>query len=282
MHNIGLIGLGNIGSYYTRQLLGAGYPLYVCDIDGPRVARAVEQGAIACDDPAALAARADIILLSLPGSPQVEQVMDGERGILAAVHAGQLVIDTGTTRPETDIRYHRLCAEKGVGYLDAPITWRKQGLTMMAGGTPEDYERGLKVLKCVGFKVLHVGPIGTGQVLKLANQVILAGQMAVWSEAVEFTRMAGLDPTLLRDYLEFPITPGLEGNEFSGGGQLALHYKDLIYAIDYAHQAGISLPITSQVHEIFKATKNYGDANWIQTGIVTYWRRMNAWDNENK
>ncbi|MHB9032190.1 MAG: NAD(P)-dependent oxidoreductase [Anaerolineae bacterium] len=281
MNRIGLIGLGNIGSYYTKKLLEAGYPLYVVDINPERVSFAVELGAHACAKPAELTAQVDIILFSLPGSPQVEQVMEGQHGVLAALRAGQLVIDTGTTRPETDISYQKQCAVKGVGYLDAPITWRKQGLIMMAGGEAEDFARGREILECIGYKVRHVGPIGSGQVLKLANQIILAGQMAIWSEAVEFTRQSRLDPTLLRDYLEFPITPGLEGDEFTGGGQLALHYKDLIYALDFAHDTGTSLPLTAQIHEIFKATKVYGDPNWIQTGIVTYWRRMNH-DDDNK
>ncbi len=276
MDTIGLVGLGNIGSYYTKKLLADGYPLYVVDIVPERVQAALAQGAAACATPAELAARVDIILLSLPASPQVEQVMDGPFGLLEGLHSGQLVIDTGTTRPETDRRYHQLCADIGVGYLDAPITWRKQGLIMMAGGEVADYERGLEVLNCLGYKVRHVGPIGTGQVLKLANQIILAGQMAVWSEAIEFTRQSGLDPELLRDYLEFPITPGLEGEQFAGSGQLTLHYKDLIYALDFAHDSGASLPLTAQIHEIFKAAKTYGDADWIQTGIVTFWRRMNS------
>jgi 3-hydroxyisobutyrate dehydrogenase-like beta-hydroxyacid dehydrogenase len=127
----------------------------------------------------------------------------------------------------------------------------------------------------LSFKLRHVGPIGSGQVLKLANQMVLAGQMAVWSEAIEFTRQSGLDQHLLSEYLDFPITPGLEGDSFEGGGQLALHYKDLIYALDFAHETGANVPLTAQIHEIFKATKMTGESNWMQTGIVTHWRHLN-------
>lgn len=275
METIGLIGVGNIGRYYSRSLLAAGYALSVVDIDPQRTLYARDLGARVCSTPAELAGQAEIILLSLPGSPQVEAVMEGPEGLLAGLHAGQLVVDTGTSRPETDIRYQRRCAALGVGYLDAPITWRSQGLIIMAGGEITDFERGCEVLGHLSFKLRHVGPIGSGQVLKLANQMILAGQMAVWSEAIEFTRQSGLDPHLLSEYLEFPITPGLEGDNFEGGGQLALHYKDLIYALDYAHETGANVPLTAQIHEIFKATKMTGESNWIQTGIVTHWRHLN-------
>lgn len=275
MQSIGLIGVGNIGRYFTRTLLAAGYPLTVVDIDPLRAQYARDLGAHICDTPAELAGQMDIVLLSLPGSPQVDMVMEGPEGLLGRLHAGQLVIDTGTSRPETDIRYQRHCTALGVGYLDAPITWRSQGLIIMVGGELADYERGREVLTCLSFKQRHVGPSGSGQVLKLANQMILAGQMAVWSEAIEFTRQSGLDPHLLSEYLEFPITPGLEGDNFEGGGQLALHYKDLIYALDYAHETGANVPLTAQIHEIFKATKRNGSANWVQTGIVTHWRRLN-------
>lgn len=275
MPSIGLIGVGNIGRYFTRTLLAAGYPLSVVDIDPQRLQYALDLGAQVCDNPAELAGKVDIVLLSLPGSPQVEMVMEGPDGLLARLHAGQLVIDTGTSRPETDIRYQCHSAARGAGYLDAPITWRSQGLIIMVGGEPADYERGREILTCLSFKLRHVGPIGSGQVLKLANQMILAGQMAVWSEAIEFTRQSGLDPHLLSEYLEFPITPGLEGESFEGGGQLALHYKDLIYALDYAHETGANVPLTAQIHEIFKATKMNGASDWVQTGIVTHWRRLN-------
>jgi 3-hydroxyisobutyrate dehydrogenase-like beta-hydroxyacid dehydrogenase len=280
MQPIGLIGVGNIGRYYTSTLLAAGYQLSVVDIDPQHAQFAYDLGAQVCITPAELAQQADIILLSLPGSPQVEAVMERPGGLLAGLHAGQLIIDTGTSRPETDIRYHCCCDALGVGYLDAPITWRSQGLTIMVGGEAADFERGREVLTCLSYKLRHVGSIGSGQVLKLANQMILAGQMAVWSEAIEFTRQGGLDPHLLSEYLDFPITPGLEGDNYEGGGQLALHYKDLIYALDYAHETSANVPLTAQVHEIFKAAKIYGEPNWLQTGIVTYWRRLNNKQND--
>ncbi|NLV74699.1 MAG: NAD(P)-dependent oxidoreductase [Chloroflexi bacterium] len=275
MERIGLIGLGNIGSYYTGKLVAAGYPLSVYDLDPARVAAAENIGAVGRANPAEVARESDVILLSLPASPNVEQVMSGEQGILKGLRAEQAVVDTGTTRPETEVLYAAECAALGASYLDAPITWRSHGLIIMVGGEVEAFERVRPVLETVGSKVRHVGAIGTGQVLKLANQMILAGQLAVQAETVEFTRQAGLDAALLRDYLEFPVPAALEGDDFHGGGQLALHYKDLIYALDFAHASGASTPILAMVHEIFKATHVLGEPDWLQPGIATYWRILN-------
>ena len=275
MQRIGLIGLGNIGRFYAERLRQHNYPLTVLDLDPVRVEYAVGLGAEAAADPGDVARRAEIIILSLPGSHAVEQVMDGANGLLAHLQAGQLVIDTGTTKPETDIRYARLCREKGVGFLDAPLTYRRQGQIIMVGGAPEDYARAEAVLTCLSYKLRHVGQVGEGQVLKLINQAILAGRLAVYAEAVELAKAHQVDPRLLKDYLEFDIPEDLFGDDFNGGGHLSLHYKDLGYLLEMAHGSAAQIPITSLVHEIFKASKLYGAANWKQPGIVTYWRRLN-------
>ena len=101
------------------------------------------------------------------------------------------------------------------------------------------------------------------------------GQWAVWSEAIEFGRQAGIEPRLLSEHLEFGVPESLYGEDFSGGGTLGLHYKDLGYILDLAHDTGANIPITGLVHEIFKASKVGGERDWSQPGIVTYWRRLN-------
>jgi 3-hydroxyisobutyrate dehydrogenase-like beta-hydroxyacid dehydrogenase len=276
MGKIGLIGIGNIGRFYTQELLDAGYSLKVLDIDQERVQYAVDKGAEAADSPADIAKTSDVIILSLPGSHAVEKVMDGKDGILNSIGPGQLVIDTGTSRPQTDIRYEQLCAEKGAGFIDAPLTWRKSGQIIMVGGTVENYEKGRKVLECLSYKLKHIGPIGSGQILKMMNQAILAGTLAVHAEIVEMSKKQGMDANLLKEFLEFDIQQSLFGDDFSGGGHLALHYKDLGYLLEIAHDSGANIPVSSLVHEIFKASKEYGDSDWTQPGIIEYWRRLNT------
>jgi 3-hydroxyisobutyrate dehydrogenase-like beta-hydroxyacid dehydrogenase len=112
--------------------------------------------------------------------------------------------------------------------------------------------------------------------LKAVNQLIGACQRAVWCEAVEFAKGLGLDPNLIWTVLELSMPNDVLRDDFSGGGQLALHYKDLGYILSLAHEHAIAIPLTSQVHEIFKATKRYGRPDWTQAGIITFWRRLNA------
>jgi len=275
VEKIGLIGLGNIGTYFTDLLLEAGYPLTVYDIDKERMQAAVRKGAKAAESPGGVTRQSDIILLALPGSGPVEAVMNGQDGILNHLRPGQLVIDTGTSRPSTDIHFERLVREKGAGFLDAPVTFRKPGLIIMVGGEADQFEKGRRVLECLSYKLKHVGPIGHGQVLKLINQAILANLLAVYCEAFELSVKHGMDTRLLKDFLEFDVPDSLYTSDFAGGGHLALHYKDLLYLLEIAHDSGANIPISSLVHEIFKATKPYGDPNWRQPGIVTYWRRLN-------
>lgn len=275
MQKIGLIGLGNIGKFYAERLRQHDYPLTVLDLDPERVAYATSLGAQAVDSPGAVVRAAEIIILSLPGSHAVEQVMEGADGILAHLQPGQIVADTGTSRPATDIHYAQRCKALGASLVDAPLTYRRQGQIIMVGGTAEEYARVEPVLTCLSYKLGHVGAVGEGQVLKLINQAVLAGRLAVYSETVELAKVHGMDPRLLKDFLEFDVPEDLYGDDFTGGGHLSLHYKDLGYLLEVAHDSAAQIPITGLVHEIFKTSKLFGPANWKQPGIITYWRRLN-------
>ncbi len=290
MDRIGLIGVGNIGGFFCRTLIEKGWALTAYDIDPARAAQAGELGAEVADTPAGVAEAAEVILLALPGSHCVEQAMEGRAlsqsgafdagetspdGILPALRPGRLVIDTGTSRPETAARYDRLCADRDAGFIDAPITWRRDGLIIMSGGEERWFERGRPVLEAVSYKLRHVGPIGAGQKLKLVNQLVLAEQLAAWAESVEFATTAGIDPHMLEDVLEFEVPQVLYGDDFGEGGHLALHYKDLGYILAMAHDTGAHIPVANAVHEAFKAAKIAGDPAWTQPGIATYWRRLN-------
>lgn len=276
MEKIGLIGFESMGRFYAQRLLQADFTLTVMDIDPQKVEHAISLGANIASSPKEVAQSSKFVLLAVPGSREVESIMDGEDGVLSGLGEGQLVINTSTTHPKTDIRYERECSLRGAGYFDAPVTWRKQGLIIMVGGSSENFLRAKPVLDVIGYKVVHVGPVGDGQKLKAVNQLIGACQRAVWSEALEFAKGLGLDPKLIRDVLELPVPEDVFGEDFSGEGQLALHYKDLGYIAELAHECELAIPLTLLVHEIFKATKRYGSPDWTQAGIVTFWRRLNS------
>ncbi|HEY5585047.1 MAG TPA: NAD(P)-dependent oxidoreductase [Ruminiclostridium sp.] len=277
MKRIGLIGLGNIGSYYSGKLMDAKYPLTVLDVNKEKQDCIVKMGAVAAKSLTDIVLNSDIIILSLPNSEVVENIMDCKDGILASIKEGQLIIDTSTCRPSTAIKYDKLCSEKKAGFIDSPLTWRgAAGQILMVGGSDENFAKGEEILKCLSYKYRHVGPSGCGQYLKMINQAILANQLAVNCEAVEMSKKCQLDPKLLGEFLEFNIPEALYTEKYEGGGHLVLHYKDLGYLLEIAHDVGASIPISSIVHEIFKATKLYGEPNWFQLGIQTYYKRLNS------
>jgi 2-hydroxy-3-oxopropionate reductase len=272
MLNIGLIGIGNIGQFYTKQLLNAGYPLLALDIDPEKLAFAVNLGAKPAADARQIFQESDIIILALPGSHVVEPLLDD---VLDVMRAGQLVIDTSTCRPSTAIKYEKICARYGVGLIDSPLTWRSRGQILMVGGSQENFAKAEEILKCLSYKYKYIGAAGSGQVLKMINQAIQATQLAAQAEVVELAKKQGLDPTLIRDYLEYSIPDQLFTGDYHGGGHLALHYKDLGYLLEIAHDSGANIPISSLVHEMFKTSKIYGESNWLQIGIQTYYKRLN-------
>lgn len=273
---IGLIGLGNIGGFYSKKLLEADYPLTVFDLDAAKQKVAVDAGAKGAATPAEVALASDVIILSLPNSEIVESVMEEENGILSVLKEGQLVIDTSTCRPGTAVRFENLCAQKKAGFIDSPLSWRKPGQILMVGGTEENFAKAEEVLACISYKYRLVGPIGYGQYLKMINQAVLANRLAVSCEAVELTKKCGMDPKLLEEHLEFDIPEVLYTEDYTGGGHLALHYKDLGYLNEIAHDVCANIPISALVHELFKATKIYGEPHWIQPGIQTYYIRLNG------
>jgi 3-hydroxyisobutyrate dehydrogenase-like beta-hydroxyacid dehydrogenase len=277
MKSVGLIGLGNVGSYYVRVLLEAGYSLTVLDIDSQKQETSVRQGATPGNNPAEVARSADFIILALSTDEAVASVMEDEDGVLSVLKAGQVVIDTSTSRPKTAVRLEKLCEEKGAFFIDAPFTWRGPGRTqiMIVGGKADSFKRAEEMLKCLSYKYRLFGPIGTGQIVKLINQGVLAGQLAIYAEAVELTKKYGLDPKLLKEYLMFNLEEGLFSEDYRDHGELVLMYKDLGYLLEMAHDYCANIPVSILAHEIFKATTAYGKPDWNHPSIKTYFQRLN-------
>jgi 2-hydroxy-3-oxopropionate reductase len=278
MKKVGLIGLGNVGSYYVTKLLEAGYPLTVLDIASQKLENAVKQGAISADTPAEVTQNSDFIILSLLNSEIVESVMEGNCGVLSALKPGQIVIDTSTNRPKTEAQLEKLCEAKGAGFVDAPLTRRgpDQSHILMVGGKEASFKKAEEILKCLSYKYRLFGPVGTGQVLKLINQAVLANRLVVHAEAVELTKKCGFDPMILKEYLNFDIEEGLLAADYPGGGELGLHYKDLGYLLEIAHEGCANIPISSLMHEMLKTSMIYGDPKWNHPrSIQTYYQRLN-------
>jgi 2-hydroxy-3-oxopropionate reductase len=277
MKRVGLIGLGNVGTYYVKILLKAGYPLTVLDIEPQKMENAVKQGATLADTPAEVAQNSDFIILALPTDEVVTSVMEDDCGVLSVIKADQVVIDNSTCRPKTAVRLEKLCEAKGAYFIDAPFTKRGPNKTyvMMVGGKEASVKKAEEMLKCLSYKYRLFGPIGTGQILKLINQGILASQLAAQAEAVELTKKCGIDPVLLKEYLMYDIDEGLLSENYCDHGELVLMYKDLGYLLEMAHEYYANIPVSILVHEIFKSTNVYGKPDWNHPSIKTYFQRLN-------
>ncbi|MFQ6131728.1 MAG: NAD(P)-dependent oxidoreductase [Armatimonadota bacterium] len=271
--SVGIIGFGMIGRRFSEKILAAGLELTVYEIAAEKLAAAVELGAQAAASAREATERSDQVLLCLPGSPEVEAAMNGPDGILQGVGEGKLIIDTGTTRPSTDIEYAAKVRERGGRMVDAPLTGRAPGPIMMVGGSDEDFREAEKLLKIVAYKVVHAGPLGHGQRLKLVNQFILAGRLSVFAEAVNMAQRLGLSREMVTEALEFGEAQALIERRFSvpGGQLLALHTKDLGYLSELIEEEDVYAPLTKVVTEAFRETRSRAEPDWSQPSVMTHW-----------
>ncbi len=287
--SVGVIGVGTMGSHIVEWLLEAEYTVYAYDIDEGRIEAAEAMGANGTDDAAEVSAQATVILLSLPGSEYVIDAMDGSRGVLNGMGADQVLIDTGTTRIETDLYYQQRCAEAGSDLLDAPVTWGGPGdrLTMFVGGDASTYERVTPVLDAITSQHHRFGELGAGQIVKAGHRLRQNNQAMVDAEMVEFLRNNGVDPADADDLLElglhsrlfeedYPSTVGWDRGRVEGDGEPAgvsfidsgdrprmdvSHWaKDQAYAVEIGHASNTALPISTAVYHAMLMSENYATA----------------------
>jgi 3-hydroxyisobutyrate dehydrogenase-like beta-hydroxyacid dehydrogenase len=288
MQEIGLIGVGYIGKLFVDRLRDADYSLTVFDIDEAQVAYAVDEGATAADTPAEVADIADVVLIAVPGSPEVEATMEGEDGLLETLEEDQLVIDVTTTHTDTSITYEERCADRGVRFIEAPITGAapRDGYHMMIGGTEENYDAATAILDVICDDHVRIGEIGKGTMFKLGLQMRYAGQNALDAEIVEYARDNGVDPELFNNFLGMDIWENYFTSDFSqdieGLGSLSIWHKDIGYARDVAHENDTALPINGVVHEAYKATTRRAteDEGHAAT-LIRYWQLLNDANHRN-
>ncbi|GAB3035520.1 NAD(P)-dependent oxidoreductase [Natronobiforma cellulositropha] len=278
MTTVGILGVGVIGTRFLEDLLETGYDPWVYDIADEQVAAATDRGARAASDPADLTTRVDVLLLALPGSPEVEATMTGERGILSALETGQVVVDASTTLPETAVACAEYCADRGAHFVDAPLTGAapKPGTQMMVGAREGAYETARAVIETVSNDHVLVGDPGDATVLKLALQLRYAGQRALDAELVTFLEAADVDARLLRDFFEMDVQEEYYERDFSqrleGLGTLAIWHKDVGYAIAVARETGATLPLSSVVYDAYEETvRTVDEGEGSAEAIITYW-----------
>lgn len=261
---IGFIGLGVMGSPMARHLAKAGHEIATVLHRSPLPAGLAARVLPA---PAEVAEASEIVILMLPDTPDVERVLLGDRGGLAGLRPGSLVIDMSTISPIATRRFAEAVGEKGGAYLDAPVSGGQVGaenatLTIMVGGEETDFDRALPLFQTMGKNITLVGTTGAGQTCKLANQIIVALNIEAVSEALVFASKAGCDPARVRQALMggFAASRVLEVHgermikrSFAPGFRLKLHQKDLTLALDSAKALGVALPNTATAQELMSA-----------------------------
>ena len=285
---IGFIGLGIMGKPMAANLMKAGYRLVVYDVARTRMTEALAKGAEEGSSPADVASRSDWIITMLPNSPQVKEVALGPHGIIEGARKGSILIDMSSIAPAASREVAAALAARGVEVLDAPVSGGEpkavEGtLAIMVGGKSEVYEQTKTMLLTMGSSAVYCGGIGSGNVTKLANQIIVALNIAAMSEALVLATKAGVNPEVVFNAIKGGLAGStvlnakapmvLDGN-FKPGFRIELHIKDLQNALDTAHEAGVPIPLTSQVMEIMQALKVDGKAGEDHSGLVQFYEKL--------
>ena len=288
MKIIGFIGLGVMGKPMAKNLLKAGSPLIVYDVRSEPVRELTAAGAQAGTSSKDVAARSDVIITMLPNSPEVKEAVFGSNGVAEGIRSGSIFVDMSSIAPLASQEISARLAEKGVRMLDAPVSGGEPKaidgtLAIMVGGPQSTFEGVKDLLSVMGASVTRVGEIGSGNITKLANQIIVALNIAAMSEALVLARKAGVDPEKVFQairgglagsaVLEAKVPKVLAGN-FQPGFRIELHIKDLTNALNTAHELGVPIPLSSQVMEIMQALKVDGKGLDDHCSIIQFYEKL--------
>lgn len=285
---IGFIGLGIMGKPMSKNLLKAGYSLVVCDKNQASVDELTNAGAQSATNAKQVAQQCDVIITMLPNSPHVKEVVLGENGIVEGAKAGATIIDMSSIAPLASREIHDEVVKKGLVMLDAPVSGGEPKaidgtLSVMVGGDKAVFDKHYDLMKAMAGSVVYTGEIGAGNVTKLANQVIVALNIAAMSEALVLATKAGVNPQLVYQ----AIRGGLAGStvldakapmvlerNFKPGFKIDLHIKDLQNALDTSHGVGTSLPLTAIVMEMMQALKTDGMGESDHSALARYYEAL--------
>jgi 3-hydroxyisobutyrate dehydrogenase len=261
---VGFCGMGTMGAHMAANVARAGFPLTVWNRSPGRAGLPVSLGAHEAATPADLAGRSDVVVVCVSDTPDVESVLFGESGVADSIAPGALVIDCSTISPSATREFAARLADKGVGFVDAPVSGGSEGaekgtLTIMVGGSDADVERARPVLEAMGSAVTHMGEVGAGQTTKAVNQVMLAGVYLGVAEGIVLAMKAGLDPGQVvaalsggaaRSWVLENRSGRMIANDYPPGFRIALHLKDVTIALGLGREVGAALPVTALASQI--------------------------------
>jgi len=285
---IGFIGLGIMGAPMATNLLKAGHELVVYDIAEANIQKLRARGASAASSSRAVAGQAGLVITMLPNSPHVREAVLGADGVIHGAQKGSVLIDMSSIAPLASRQISAELAAQGVSMLDAPVSGGEPkaidgSLAIMVGGPADVFEKAVSILRVMGTSVTHVGGIGSGNVAKLANQMIVALNIAAVSEAFVLSTKAGVDPerlfTAIRGGLAGSTvmeqkTPKILRGDFTPGFRIELHIKDLLNAMETAAGVGVPVPLTANVLETLKALKVDGLGASDHSAVIRFYEKL--------
>jgi 2-hydroxy-3-oxopropionate reductase len=290
MTDIAFIGLGIMGSPMSVHLANAGHRVVGYNRTPDKTAALVAAGGRAAPSVAAAVADAEVVCLMVPDSPDVQDVLTGAGGVLDSAKPGTLVIDFSSIRPDVTVALAEQAAQRGLRLLDAPVSGGEAGarnaaLSIMVGGAGDDFEAARPILDSVGATVVHVGPSGSGQTVKAANQLVVAATIQALSEALVFLEAYGVDTEAALEVLG----GGLAGSRvleekkqnmltrsFEPGFRIALHHKDLGIVTAAAREAGVVVPLGSLVARLMASANAVGDGGLDHSALLRGVERLSG------
>jgi len=287
---IGFIGLGIMGKPMAKNLLKAGHEVVCFDVNKDNVENVVAAGASAAASSADVASRVPLVITMLPNSPHVKSVVMGEGGVLEGAAEGLILIDMSSIAPLASQEVEKACAQKKVRMLDAPVSGREPKavdgtLAIMVGGEKALFDEVRDILLVMGSSAVHCGPIGAGNTTKLANQVIVALNIAAVAEAFTLVRKAGVDPHLVFEAIKGGLAgstvmnakaPMMMESNFKPGFKIDLHIKDLANALDTGHGVGSPLPLTALAREMMETLHADGFGGDDHSALARYYAKLSG------
>ncbi len=269
---VGFIGLGIMGSGMARNLLEKGHDLVVWNRSREKMTPLVEAGATPANSPREVAERAEVVMICVSDTPDVEAVVTGDDGVLAGLSEGSLVVDHSTISPSATLELAARVEQKGARWLDAPISGGSEGaqrgtLSIMVGGDEASYRRALPYLEAYGTTIVHVGGQGAGQMVKLVNQVLVVVNQLAVSEALLLAQAGELDLRKTLDAVKGGAAgswmlanrgPQMIDRDWRPGFTIDLQEKDLRLVLEAADELGVPLPGTALVFQLYRALQRRG------------------------
>ncbi len=287
---LGYIGLGIMGRPMALNLIKAGHSLYVWARRPEAMQPLVEAGAVACTSAAEVARYADIVFTNVSDSPDVEQVVLGEGGIVEGARPGSVVVDNSTISPGMTRAIAERLRQREIEMLDAPVSGGEAGaiagtLSIMVGGRYDVFERVLPYFQALGKNIVRVGGNGAGQVAKTCNQILVAQTIAAVGEVMVLAEASGVDPAKVREALlgGFAYSKILEvhgqrmlEDNFAPGFKARLHKKDMGIALQTAADLGIALPGAALAAQLINALVGHGDGELDSSAVVKLQRQLSS------